>query len=496
MPIKLLLLAVAVASLTFYAGCNSQVEQVPIGGSGAPPEYYGLAPLEETIAGSDVIARVRLRSVTAAAERFDGQPGYIAALEFRFRVLEYLRGSGANELVALVTDSGRHYSSTSDAIEAANVNIKDERDTRWDSHDAIIFLIDDWELLPSTSQANRYWLGSALGGIDYYTLVSRHHRAWLPDFTSGAGGASSRADTQRFLLEMSPEGAADQSATVSAISLDVLKSKIRANTTAIGGSPAMKECLAEKLRWAREAKYRQDNHGPWDPGRSYYYYSSTGAIGSGLPAGTRAFTDPDGGTGTTAPAWAGDFPITGRDSALFRTKWPGVADTVRPLPAGVYKFYYDQRPKELIICDGVPKLEQERHEVFITVTAPSGTVHEAFFDPVAIGSAVGADAFNGTLEPKAFTVGAVSTSLQSLKWQGGSMTLNLSSPVSLSGHKLNFIALDGTVAHSLDGGAATVSGGTLTWSVASQPWQAGDKLMLRIRQTGAGTPTPTATSGP
>ena len=52
------------------------------------------------------------------------------------------------------------------------------------------------------------------------------------------------------------------------------------------------------------------------------------------------------------------------------------------------------------------------------------------------------------------------------------------------------------MALSLDGGAATVSGGTLTWSVADQPWQAGDLLMLRIR-TGspASPPTPTAGNG-
>ena len=117
----------------------------------------------------------------------------------------------------------------------------------------------------------------------------------------------------------------------------------------------------------------------------------------------------------------------------------------------------------------------------VTVTAPTGTVHEAFFDPVATGSAVGADASNGALQPTAFTVGGTSTDLQSLKWESGSVTLGLSSSVSLSGHTLDFIALDGTTALSLDGGAAAVSGGTLTWSVATQPWQAGDLLILRIR---------------
>ena len=68
--------------------------------------------------------------------------------------------------------------------------------------------------------------------------------------------------------------------------------------------------------------------------------------------------------------------------------------------------------------------------------------------------------------------------------------------MALSGHTLDLIALDGTTALSLDGGAAAVSGGTLTWSVATQPWQSGDKLMLRLRDAPAPDPTSTPTSAP
>ena len=54
--------------------------------------------------------------------------------------------------------------------------------------------------------------------------------------------------------------------------------------------------------------------------------------------------------------------------------------------------------------------------------APDGVVHEAFFDPVAVGTAVGADAVNGVLQPKSFTVGGSSVALSSLKWQGSAVT--------------------------------------------------------------------------
>ena len=85
------------------------------------------------------------------------------------------------------------------------------------------------------------------------------------------------------------------------------------------------------------------------------------------------------------------------------------------------------------------------------------------------------------LDAAGFTVGGAATTIDGLKWEGGTLTLELSPAASLIGHALDFIALDGSVTLSLDGGAATVSGGTLTWSVADQPWQAGDLLMLRIR---------------
>ncbi|MCE2463434.1 MAG: cadherin repeat domain-containing protein [Dehalococcoidia bacterium] len=69
--------------------------------------------------------------------------------------------------------------------------------------------------------------------------------------------------------------------------------------------------------------------------------------------------------------------------------------------------------------------------------------------------------------------------------------------MALTGYVLDFIALDGTVALSLDGGVDTVSGGTLSRSVASQPWQAGDQLMLRIRKgSAAPTPKPTVNTAP
>ena len=81
----------------------------------------------------------------------------------------------------------------------------------------------------------------------------------------------------------------------------------------------------------------------------------------------------------------------------------------------------------------------------VTVTAPAGTLHEAFFDPVTVGTAVKADGSNGVLTPTSFTVGSTATELTSLEWSSNQVVLTLGTHVSLSGYVLDFIALDGSV---------------------------------------------------
>ena len=52
----------------------------------------------------------------------------------------------------------------------------------------------------------------------------------------------------------------------------------------------------------------------------------------------------------------------------------------------------------------------------------------------------------------------------------------------IEGLHLYFIELDGSTGLVLSASSATVNAtaGTLTWSVAEQPWELGDQLMLRI----------------
>ncbi len=470
---------------------------------GSGSDYYGVAPVEETIAWADVIARVELLSVTAVAEQQTGETDYVAALDYRFRVLEYLRGSGSSELVAVAWDGLDTFSTSGSAVTRAEA-LKGRRDTQWDSREAILFLENSHPELPSTSQANRYRLGGLYFDEpweDYYTIASRWDKRWLPAASSEAGGASGSSDTQSFLLD-SPaatdgaSGVSGQSETTPTITLSALKAKIAANDREIaagGGSEAYKDCLYRKTEQAREAQYELARIVEIG-GQGYYYKRFDATLGSGLAGGTMAFTDSAySGFPATPPPDADDVQLTGRDAALFRTRWPVVLDTMRPLPAGEYKTYFTPRPKIYIICDGMPDLEKKREELFLTVTAPTGTLHEAFFDPVTIGTAIGANATNGVLKPNTFTGadGAAAT-ISGMTWESGTVTLGVTPDDALAGQVVDVIGLDGTASLSLSVANATVDSAkdTLSWSVSSQPWENGDTLMLRIHDGTAPAPTP------
>ncbi len=526
-PGRTALLTLAVVGVVFCAGCSSDGEsgapvaectadaggRAPLGvGLGAGDEYYGPQTLEERIAGADAIVRVRLLSVSPASERRAGRNGHYAALEYRFQALEYLQGSGGGELVAVADDPGRTYNRVQHACAYAE-EIRKMRDTSWDDREAIVFLRDNVQGLPSTQQADRYWFGAVSlhwnGAYfwieDYFTISSRHAKRWLPAASSGNGGGASGASgggEQRFLLDAPASGgaggASGQAESAPTITLTEMKAEIaeiERLVTAGGGSEAYRDCLHLKYEWERKVLYAKE-----EMGGVYYHIRYDETVGSGLAAETLAHTSVHsyhalqeyGEEPPTDNSW-GEFLIAGRDKDLFHPRWTGVAATARPLPAGVYQFYWGYRHQPYIICDAYPEDELKRLEVFVTVAAPAGTVHEAFFDPATIGTAVGADSSNGVLKPAEFTVGGTATTMQGLKWENGSVTLTLSPYTALTGVAIDFIALDGSVTFSLHSNDATAdaAAGTLTWTVAAAPWQAGDKLMLRIRE---GTPTSTLMS--
>ncbi len=184
------------------------------------PTY--VVSLEERIVESDVIARVQLSSVNAVADimaqlPYDGNTTKPSAvLEFTFSVLEYLKGTGENELVAVVVEL-REYDSQAE-VQTILPTVTAKRDIRWDSMQAIVFLQDSVGHLPSTLQHGRYFLGEmTLGGLDGYSIASPGYKKWLPVADQSAAFSVRSGNQQLFLLDV-PSG----SPPPPTISLDTL----------------------------------------------------------------------------------------------------------------------------------------------------------------------------------------------------------------------------------------------------------------------------------
>ena len=72
------------------------------------------------------------------------------------------------------------------------------------------------------------------------------------------------------------------------------------------------------------------------------------------------------------------------------------------------------------------------------------------------------------------------TAISSVLWTNGTLKVGLSPVAGFSGHHLDFIAADGTLAYTVAVDDATRTGDTLSWAVADSPWEAGDKMMVRL----------------
>ncbi len=440
--------------------------------------YDGLISLEETVLMSDVVAVVNLKAVDRGVGvwKFDEDIVYSKTLEFTFQVDEYLKGSGDDQIVGVVFERSQVFNT------ALGANLgKDpdpDRKEHWDNRKAVIFLRDDAKDPGLNWEADRYYLG---GADDWegeaYSIANIYYRPWLPAVSG---------DEKRFLLQ--PDLGESSPQTITLDSLSVLVSAL--NYEIAGQTDAYKDCVRFKYRWERETLYLKESLGG-----DYYYGRDDVTVDSGMPNGAKVFTDEaafiaEEQMRTAPPDKLGHYVLAGRDQEYFRGALPGEIFTNRPLPVGTYRVNYAYLPYRLTICGAtVPEDEMGRLELFVTVTAPQGTLHEAFFDPVQDGKAVvAAGGTVGVLEPATFSdANGASATIQRIAWEGeaggvGTVTITLSPQSSIAGQVVEFITLDGSVQLSLAvaDAQADAANGTLAWKVESQPWQAGEKLMLRV----------------
>ena len=461
-----------------------------------PDPTWRVAPLlEEQIFSSDVIVRATLQSVAAAvvAEPDDG--GYRPVQELRFTTHEYLKGTGLATLLVAVR-GGDTYATEAGARAAADFAIAG-RVTTWDARQAVLFLRTAHPTYAPVG-AGATETTEAAGALAF-TLsnpdqsswaysVDTLSRAWLPAHDPPAAGVTPTA----FITD----GAPTPPPTITLADLRARIAALAAELQAGDGIAGFANCIEGQILHLRHRRAV-----PFLPPKEAATLASGAGVGIEVRRETFAYNEPQYNR-----SW-----LSGPDAALFqavvidddgqsRTGYTDQVRTARPLPAGVYQLHSNLNYHEDFPCRFVPL--DAYSEVTVTVTAPAGTVHEAFFDPAALGSGVvGRDAAHGVLTPAAVgtaggAAGAAASSptsatLRRLTWDAGQLRLDVSG-TTLAGQQLELIRLDGTVGLTLRGDAATATatagGHELRWPVCTQPWQPGERLMLRISLAPADDP--------
>ena len=457
---------------------------------------HGDTLIEEKIFGSNAIMEATMTSLSSEVV-VDADDKYTVVLKFNLDVSEYLKGTGPSSIVAVWVDGWSY--DTNDEASNAKAILLAERDDQWDDREAVIFLYGVGSGFGASLDAQLQladhvllYVGDPYSSDDFYSLHSREHKRWLP----AASGSGLTGDGQEFLLDVPPA-----TGTAPTITLGDLKTRIAevaAEFRGGDGSEAYETCVTEKYQLERVIRYFRDVEGIDAIAEDRRPQDSS--LVSGQPANTQMHQRLNAGfyPDQKAKTW-----LEGRDSDLFTVSQgePTAFDfdgdgsftagsdgieftetfaTARPLPAGEYEIVRNEVWARYVLCDYVLS-----HEWTVTVEAPEGTLHEAFFDPVTDGTAVAADGTNGVLKPATFkdADGAAAT-IERIEWESGTVKFELSSDDALAGHVVDFIELDGTVSLSLNADQATVDAenDTLSWSVASQPWENGDELMVRVRR--------------
>ena len=484
-----------------------------------PPYDPGVVILEREIVLSELIIRAGLINIEAKAMS-DAEGKHRPNVKFNFTILETLKGTYTGETVSGFWVGAYGYDTRDEAIAGSSQRIA-ERDTQWDNKEAILLL--NRRQYPDLAQhaldtPSFYILAKELERAgpadDHHSLYSAYHRTWLPLANTAGQGSN-----EEFLLAPPAPIDALKHPNGSTITLGKMKrliTDVTAEYSQAAGSDAHIECLDQKYRHLERVR-----NWPITGREPHTFWKANQTMLSGQAANTSIDSTPVGvnaGSGYQVGDKLTSSPVssfTGADADLFsigftpfrayRSRNTGLqADQLlqntRPLPAGQYELVMETRPPAYAICNFV-----RTDNYTITVTAPAGTLHEAFFDPVTATQAqsgaatVAADTTNGVLKPASFTdANGASATIQSIAYESpstgsgqsgaesqsgtGTVKLMLSPHTGLANHVLDFIALDGKVSLSLDADDATVdaANNTLSWPVTYQPWKDGDKLMLRI----------------
>ena len=472
------------------------------------PSAFVSPSIDQQILDSDIIVVASFVTASPGVQTIPGDSGvaptYRPTQILSFQANQYLKGTGPNEFRVEVLDDSygvdvngnlyRGYLTEAEAMEAATELIA-QRNTSYDNRPGVLFLkgvisseTPSGSKTETVASSFAFVLSNQGAQSNFQYAIDTLSRTWLPakeTITAEVGGSS---DTE-YITDGSKEPPPVLPLTYLETRIEEIDSLLQKGEEIDGYA----DCVYGNL--IRERWFRAD------PDSRVREIDVT--IDSGLAAKSVSLEKEWGDPYFDAVLYHDDyheFWYSGSDAEHFTAvieDMDSIASnghiyfysTARPLAKGQYNVNFHLWPASDALCMPKPTNEAEDYGYSnwtVTVTAPGGTLHEAFFDPVESGE--------DEVSPASFSVGGTDTEITGLEWADGKVVLSLDPVVSLDGYTLDFIELDGTASLNLrtsDAVERSRSGdgsGALKWSVADEPWEDGDKLMLRIREDGAAAP--------
>ena len=430
-------------------------------------------------------------STTAAVETVPTSPPLYRAMHvLKFRVSEYLKGTGPNEITIEVPDTtpllpggrAKEYATQEEALSVANALIE-SHNSQWDSRSAVLFLSGPYSSVATQPDSDSGASGAS-STTTVFTLTNNGRtaqdsfkytvdtlsRGWLPASSAAASGATGAtgASGSEYITNVDP------STTVALADLRSRITFLQTELNAGDGSDAYIGCV--------HGKYKR----PWAYEPNEELAETRVTLASGAAADSEFHKDLHlyGDLATSDFTWY----FTGEQASLFEI---AVVDDDAIDGTG---FHYSYRTKRPLVADNYELREFSQidsdkicnHRLdwddagfytwIVAAEAPARTLHEAFFDP----NATGVDELSGG----EFPVGGVYGELAALDWNDGKIILSLESFRELAGYRLDVIRIDGSISPSLSFSDAVKdqAANTYSWDMPSPPWQDGDMLMLRIRE--------------
>ena len=243
--------------------------------------------------------------------------------------------------------------------------------------------------------------------------ADRNVRHWVPvTHEIWRSSADQDAGAPRFYAESGPPGEGE---TPVVMPLEELRSRIAAFDALLAkgsGVDGYADCIERTIGAETEERRYRARRGPGDD--EPVPYVARDRMPSGLPAGAGIDKTREHYTVGYENAWL-DGPghrhftievVDDDDSAA--NGYYKTLTSVRPLPAGTYRFSEHTQSYEETLCDFTVNgyALSPYTKGWIVEVAPSveGTLHEAFFDPTASDGSIGASAADGGLSPANFSV--------------------------------------------------------------------------------------------